>query len=130
MVEKNAWEKLNKTAKRNPVLSTVNGANGEPVALHVVQEIRTGSLSNKLNTAEKIVGEVQSKDAIWNIVPSIVNGANGEPAAQTVAVESKKELLKSKPSMVGKNAQVNHKETALKDHVVEQFLWQVQVTFN
>ena len=55
MVEKNAWEKLNKTAKRNPVLSTVNGANGELVA-------------------------------------------------QIVAVESKKELLKSKPCMVEKNA--------------------------
>ena len=88
---------------KNPVLLIVNGANGTPVALHAVQGIRTGSLSNKPNTVEEIVGEVQSKDAIWNIVPSIVNGANGEPVAQTVAMESKKELLKLKPSTVGKN---------------------------
>ena len=44
--------------------SIVNGANGDPVAKLVVQGIRTGSLNNKLNTVEEIVGEVQSKDAI------------------------------------------------------------------
>ena len=50
--------------------------------------------------------------------PLIVNGANGEPVAQTVAVESKKELLKSKPNMVDKNAKEKLKETAMKNLVL------------
>ena len=70
----------------------MNGANGKPVALHVVQEIRTGSLNNKLNTEEEIVGEVQSKDAIWNHVLMIVYGVNGEPAVKPVDLESKEEV--------------------------------------
>ena len=70
----------------------MNGANGDPVALHAVKGIRTGSLNNKLNMAEDIVGEVQSKDAIWNHVHLIVYGVNGEPAAKPVDLESKEEL--------------------------------------
>ena len=52
------------------------------------------------------------------MTPLIVSGANGEPVAQTVAVESKKELLKSKPSMVEKNAQEKLNKTVLRNPVL------------
>ena len=50
--------------------------------------------------------------------PSIVNGANGKPVVQTVAVESKKELLKSKPSMVEKNAKEKLNKTVMRNPVL------------
>ena len=50
--------------------------------------------------------------------PSIVNGANGKPVVQTVAGESKKELLKSKPSMVEKNAKEKLNKTAMRNPVL------------
>ena len=47
--------RLESVTTQHHVPLIVIGANGEPVALHAVKGIRTGSLSNQLNTVEQNV---------------------------------------------------------------------------
>ena len=85
---------------RNPVLSTVNGANGEPVAQIVVVESKKELLKFKPNMVEKNAQEKINKTVMKNPVLLIVNGANGTPVALHAVQGIRTGSLSNKPNTV------------------------------